>query len=85
MGTLLPLLFSVSDIKSVCDLLEEKDPMNFYFGEKSSQRLYEYKIKKFLAEAAMGMTSEKPWFGEYDSFGGDYSESRRRHCLLSHL
>jgi hypothetical protein len=62
--------FSVSDIKSLCDLLEEKDPMHFYFGEKSIQRLYEYKIKKFLAEAAMGMTSEKPWFGEYDSFGG---------------
>jgi uncharacterized protein YktA (UPF0223 family) len=62
--------FSISDIKSVCDLLEEKDPMNFYHGEKSLQRLYEYKIKKFLAEAAMGMTSEKPWFGEYDSFGG---------------
>jgi hypothetical protein len=62
--------FSTSDIKSICDLLEEKDPMNFYQGEKSLQRLYEYKIKKFLAEAAMGMTSEKPWFGEYDSFGG---------------
>lgn len=62
--------FSKSDIKSVCDILEEKDPMNFYFGEKSDQRLYEYKIKKFLAEAAMGMTSEKPWYGEYDSFGG---------------
>lgn len=57
-------------LKNVSQILEDKDPLNFYSGEKSPQRLYEYKIKRFLTEAAMGMTSETPWLGEYDSFGG---------------
>lgn len=61
---------SERSLKKVSDILEEKDPLNFYDGAKSEQKLYEYKLKKFLAESAMGMTSETPWLGEYDSFGG---------------
>jgi len=56
--------------KQVADCLESNDPMNYYKGKPSVQRIYEYKIKRFLTEAAMGMTSEKVWLGEYDSFGG---------------
>lgn len=63
-------LYRKSDLKEVTGLLEEKDPLNFYDGEESEQKLYEYKIKKFLVESAMGMTSEAVWHGEYDSFGG---------------
>tara|TARA_B100000780_G_C21082221_1_gene435861 strand:+ start:184 stop:1323 length:1140 start_codon:yes stop_codon:yes gene_type:complete len=57
-------------LKNVVEKLEEYDPLNFYDGKYSIQRLYEYKLKRFLTEAAMGMTSETPWLGEYDSFGG---------------
>jgi hypothetical protein len=63
-------LYKESSIKKVSALLEDKDPMNFYNNEMSEQKMYEFKIKKFLAECAMGMTSEKVWHGEYDSFGG---------------
>ncbi|WP_411973685.1 HpaII family restriction endonuclease [Sphingobacterium sp. Lzh-3] len=59
-----------NSLKKVTQYLEDIDPLDFYSGEPSSQKLYEYKIKKFLVECAMGMTSEKPWHGEYDSFGG---------------
>ena len=59
-----------SSIVEVVKILEERDPLNFYDGKESAQKLYEYKLKRFLTEAAMGMTSEKPWMGEYDSFGG---------------
>lgn len=59
-----PNLFEISEI------LEIRDPLNFYNNDPSDQKLYEYKIKRFLTEAAMGMTSETPWLGEYDSFGG---------------
>lgn len=59
-----------SSLKEISKLLEEKDPLNFYDGKESIQKLYEYKLKKFLTESAMGMTSETPWLGEYDSFGG---------------
>jgi len=57
-------------LSTVAELLEQNDPLNFYRGEPSEQKLYEYKIKKFLVESAMGMTAETPWHGEYDSFGG---------------
>lgn len=59
-----------SSLKSVSDFLEKNDPLNFYNNQPSEQKLYEYKLKRFLTEAAMGMTSETPWLGEYDSFGG---------------
>lgn len=59
-----------SSLKGISILLEKKDPLNFYNKQPSEQKLYEYKLKRFLTEAAMGMTSETPWMGEYDSFGG---------------
>jgi hypothetical protein len=58
------------NFSKISEILEKKDPLNFYNNQPSEQRLYEYKLKRFLTEAAMGMTSETPWLGEYDSFGG---------------
>jgi hypothetical protein len=57
-------------LSELVTLLENRDTLNFYNGEQSEQRLYDYKLKKFLAECAMGMTSEKPWQGIYDATGG---------------
>lgn len=62
--------YQTLSLKKVTDILEIKDPINFYTGKISEQKLYEYKIKRFLSEVSMGMTSETPWLGEYDSFGG---------------
>lgn len=59
-----------SSLKEISLILEENDPLGFYENGTNGQKLYEYKIKRFLTEAAMGMTSETPWNGEYDSFGG---------------
>jgi hypothetical protein len=59
-----------SSLYNVAQKLEERDPLNFYNGEIVEQKLYEYKLKKLLAECAMGMTSETPWHGIYDATGG---------------
>lgn len=58
------------NLSELVDILEKRDPLNFYNGEQSEQKLYDYKLKKFLAECAMGMTSETPWHGIYDATGG---------------
>ena len=58
------------NFSKISEILEKNDPLNFYNNQPSEQKLYEYKLKRFLTEAAMGMTSETPWLGEYDSFGG---------------
>ncbi len=63
-------IYRTAELSDLANLLEDKDPLNFYNGEKSEQKLYAYKLKKFLAECAMGMTSETPWHGVYDATGG---------------
>lgn len=63
-------IYRERNLLEVSNILEDKDPLNFYNNKPTQQRLYEYKLKRFLTEAAMGMTSETPWLGEYDSFGG---------------
>ena len=57
-------------VDTITAILEKNDPMNFYRELPNMQKLYVYKMKRFLMEAAMGMTSEKIWMGEYDAFGG---------------
>lgn len=74
-----------SKLNEVAEILEDKDPMNFYNGQKSTQKFYEYKIKRFLTEAAMGMTSETPWNGEYDSFGGVIIAKKDGDILCFHV
>lgn len=63
-------LDGTSVLSELVTFLENRDPLNFYNGEQSEQKLYAYKLKKFLAECAMGMTSEKVWQGIYDATGG---------------
>lgn len=53
------------------DLLEEiksKNPLGFNITK--GHPFYEYKIKNFLTESALGMTPEKVWTGKYDATGG---------------
>lgn len=59
-----------SSLVDIAQILEKEDPLNLYRGESSGQKMYEYKLKKFLMDSAMGMTTKTPWLGEYDSFGG---------------
>lgn len=60
----------VSDLTDIVEHLEKTDPLDFYNGLPCEQKLYQYKVMRFLTECAMGMTAEKPWSGEYDRFGG---------------
>ncbi len=62
--------YSIKKLSKVVDKLEEIDPLDFYDSYSGKQKLYKYKVIRFLTEAAMGMTSETPWHGEYEKFGG---------------
>lgn len=75
----------ISSLKEISLILEERDPLGFYVSGINDQRFYEYKIKKFLTEAAMGMTSETPWTGEYDSFGGIILAKKDGDVLCFHI
>lgn len=74
-----------SSLLKIAEILEKNDPMDFYNGKKSNQKLYEYKLKRFLAECAMGMTSETPWHGIYDATGGVIIPKRDGNIVCFHI
>jgi type II restriction enzyme len=56
---------------SLVDLLNElnsSNPLNFDFS--LGHPFYEYKIKNFLTDSALGMTPAALWTGKYDATGG---------------
>lgn len=57
-----------SSWKKCIEILTEDNPLNFRIAEHG--QVYEYKVKRFLQDCAMGMTPEKPWTGFYDATGG---------------
>lgn len=61
-------LENTADLKRCTEILTEQNPLGF--DTKTHGPVYEYKVKRFLQDCAMGMTPEKPWLGLYDATGG---------------
>jgi len=63
--------YSKSQNKTMADLLaaiNKRNPLEFDNSQRHN--FYDYKIKKFLTDTALGMTPAKVWNGEYDATGG---------------
>jgi hypothetical protein len=57
-----------SDIKSLCQQVSLANPLGF--DTQHSHSFYEYKLKRFLTDVALGMMPSKVWNGQYDATGG---------------
>ncbi|MEA5259339.1 HpaII family restriction endonuclease [Arcicella aquatica] len=57
-----------STIKDLTKITEEMNPLGFDVTNK--HLFYEYKIKRFLVDIALGMMPSKVWSGQYDATGG---------------
>jgi len=57
-----------SSVANITGLLNKYNPLNFNLDK--NRYLYEYKIKKFLREVALGMVPSKEWSGELNATGG---------------
>ncbi len=55
-------------IRELVDLLTKENPCNF--DTELASRFYEYKIKTFLTEIALGMTPATDWNGKFRATGG---------------
>lgn len=55
-------------IKDICNDLVHTNPC--HFDLVGNPHFYEYKIKRFLLEAALGMVPNTAWDGNYDANGG---------------
>ncbi len=63
--------FYSSEYSHLMDLVNqssEKNPLNFDI--ENEHKFYEYKIKRFLTDVALGMMPSKVWSGKYDATGG---------------
>ncbi len=61
-------LINKSRLKDLLDEINIKNPKEFDLS--SGHPFYEYKLKNFLTDSALGMTPSEPWRGEYDATGG---------------
>ncbi len=57
-----------SKLKEVVEKVKDENPLGFNLT--NNHPFYEYKVKNFLTEVALGMTPEKVWTGKYDATGG---------------
>lgn len=55
-------------ISDLTDIVRERNPLNYDIS--FAHTFYEYKIKKFLTEIALGMMPSLVWSGVYDATGG---------------
>ncbi len=75
-----------SEKNYIRDCANELNVMNpFHFNLSLGQPIYEYKVKKFLQDCAMGMTAEKVWSGDYDATGGQIVVKESGEVVCYHI
>jgi len=78
--------FYSSDFSHLTDLVNataEKNPLNFDI--ENEHKFYEYKIKRFLTDVALGMMPSKVWTGQYDATGGYLVVKQNGDVLCYHI
>jgi hypothetical protein len=78
--------FYSSDKSSISDLVEKiniKNPLGFDISNE--HKFYEYKIKRFLTDIALGMMPSKVWTGLYDATGGYLIVKENGDVLCYHI
>jgi type II restriction enzyme len=56
-----------------------------HFDNQHSHAFYEYKIKRFLTDVALGMMPSKVWTGQYDATGGYLIVKENGDVLCYHI
>lgn len=65
------MTMSGGDLTEVVDWLAKSNPCQFKTSKLDRVHdFYEYKIKKLIVDAALGMTPKAPWNGKFDASGG---------------
>ena len=78
--------FYSSEFSHLTDLVQktsEKNPLNFDI--ENEHKFYEYKIKRFLTDVALGMMPSKVWSGKYDATGGYLIVKENGDVLCYHI
>jgi HpaII restriction endonuclease len=78
--------FFTSNLSSTLDLLKDINFNNpLHYDTQFEHNFYEYKIKRFLTDVALGMTPAKVWTGLYDATGGYLIVKENGDVLCYHI
>lgn len=58
----------ISNLSMIVENITSKNPMGF--DGTNDHPFYEYKVKRLLTDASLGMTPSKVWTGKFDTTGG---------------
>lgn len=72
-----------SHLTNLVEKSSEKNPLNF--DTEHEHKFYEYKIKRFLTDVALGMMPSKVWTGKYDATGGYLIVKENGDVLCYHI
>jgi hypothetical protein len=73
---------NLSRITALTDYLKKGNPMQY--DRQHSNDFYEYKVKQFLTEVALGMLPSKVWNGKYNDIDS-YAIIKKNGEVLNHL
>jgi len=57
-----------SILSDIIELVKKQNPL--FYNTKENHPYYEYKVKRFLTDTALGMVPGTVWTGDYDATGG---------------
>ncbi len=72
-----------SHISDLVEHINTNNPLNF--DVSNQHQFYEYKIKRFLTDIALGMMPSKVWSGQYDATGGYLLVKENGDVLCYHI
>jgi len=74
---------SLSSTKDLIENINKNNPINY--DTQFAHTFYEYKMKRFLTDVALGMTPSKVWTGVYDATGGYLIVKENGDVLCYHI
>lgn len=74
---------TLNSIKDLTSHINIANPLNY--DTQFSHTFYEYKVKRFLTDVALGMTPSKVWTGVYDANGGYLIVKENGDVLCYHI
>lgn len=78
--------FYTSEFSLLTDLVEKSSDINpLNFDTEHEHKFYEYEIKRFLTDVALGMMPSKVWTGKYDATGGYLIVKENGDVLCYHI
>jgi len=74
---------TLSSTKDLTESINKSNPLNY--DTQFAHTFYDYKIKRFLTDVALGMTPSKVWTGVYDATGGYLIVKENGEILCYHI